>query len=46
MPLTFEFRSHEDRTTDFAMAEIFSGLMIPLGGRSMPDSWADLLTLR
>jgi len=34
---TFELRPHGDGTTDFTMAERFSGLMIPLVSRSMPD---------
>ena len=34
---TFELRSRPDGTTDFSMAERFSGLLIPLVGRSMPD---------
>jgi hypothetical protein len=34
---TFELRSRTDGTTDFTMAERFSGLMIPLVQRAMPD---------
>jgi len=34
---TFELRSKQDGTTDFSMSETFSGLMLPLVSRSMPD---------
>ena len=34
---TFELRSRPDGATQFTMAERFSGLMIPLVGRAMPD---------
>jgi hypothetical protein len=34
---SFELRPRADGATDFAMAERFSGLMIPLVQRSMPD---------
>jgi len=34
---TFELHSRPDGTTDFTMAERFSGLLIPLVKRSMPD---------
>lgn len=34
---TFELTSRPDGTTDFAMAEKFSGLMLPLVKRSFPD---------
>ena len=34
---TFELRPRPDGATDFAMAERFTGLMIPLVRRSMPD---------
>jgi hypothetical protein len=34
---TFVLRQREDGSTDFAMEERFSGLMLPLVGRSLPD---------
>jgi len=34
---TFELRPRPDGSTDFAMAEHFSGLMLPLVKRSFPD---------
>ena len=34
---TFVLRPREDGSTDFAMAEHFSGLMLPLVKNSMPD---------
>ncbi len=34
---TFELRPHGDGTTDFTLAERFSGLMLPLAKASMPD---------
>jgi hypothetical protein len=34
---TFELRSRPDGSTDFMMEERFSGLMLPLVKRSMPD---------
>jgi hypothetical protein len=34
---TFELRSGPDGSTDFVMEERFSGLMLPLAKRSMPD---------
>jgi hypothetical protein len=34
---TFELRSRPDGSTDFVMEERFSGLMLPLVKRSMPD---------
>jgi hypothetical protein len=34
---TFELRPRGDGTTDFTMAERFSGLMLPLVRRSFPD---------
>jgi hypothetical protein len=34
---TFELRARSDGTTDFAMKERFSGLMLPLLKRSLPD---------
>jgi hypothetical protein len=34
---TFELRPRSDGATDFAMAERFSGLMIPLVRNAMPD---------
>jgi hypothetical protein len=34
---TFELRSRPDGSTDFMMEERFSGLMLPLVRRSMPD---------
>ena len=34
---TFELRSGRDGSTDFVMEERFSGLMLPLVKRSMPD---------
>jgi hypothetical protein len=34
---TFELRSCDDGSTDFAMAERFSGLLLPLFKRSLPD---------
>jgi hypothetical protein len=33
----FELRRREDGTTDFAMEERFSGLILPLVRASMPD---------
>ena len=33
----FELRPRPDGTTDFSMSERFSGVLIPLVGRSMPD---------
>jgi len=34
---TFELTPRSDGSTDFAMSERFSGLMLPLARRSMPD---------
>jgi hypothetical protein len=34
---TFELHPRADGSTDFRMAERFSGLMVPLARRSMPD---------
>jgi len=34
---TFELTPRPDGSTDFAMEERFSGLMLPLAGRAMPD---------
>jgi hypothetical protein len=34
---TFELRPRSDGSTDFAMKERFSGLMLPLVGGSLPD---------
>jgi hypothetical protein len=34
---TFELRPREDDSTDFTMKERFSGLLLPLAKRSMPD---------
>ena len=34
---TFELRAHGDGSTDFTMAERFSGLMVPFVKRSLPD---------
>jgi hypothetical protein len=34
---TFELKPHGDGSTDFAMEECFSGLMLPLVKRSLPD---------
>jgi hypothetical protein len=34
---TFDLRPQHDGSTDFVMEECFSGLMLPLVGRSLPD---------
>ena len=34
---TFDLRPRDDGTTDFTMAERFSGLMLPIVRRSFPD---------
>jgi hypothetical protein len=34
---TFELKAQPDRSTEFVMEECFSGLMLPLVGRSLPD---------
>ena len=41
---TFELRSRSDGSTDFAMEERFSGLMLPLAKGSMPDFGAVFAT--